>query len=146
MTVELVLSFPARSKGLCFQLIQLILVKQELMKLQKIAEFIWEMVVPFLTAACLMLFAGCSFRAVQTKLSGGCHSTLPLAVQSHPLWSVHTDICVIPQQHEGMELPKNEAFLSFGSLCWLSGLVSGLISTSPDTRGLTGSAFWDQAH
>lgn len=86
MTVELVSSFPARSKGLCFQLIQAILVKQELMKLPKIAEFVWEMVVPFLTAACLMLSAECCFRAVQTNLSGGgCYSALPLAMQSHLL-------------------------------------------------------------
>lgn len=114
MIAELVLSFSARSKGLCFQLIQPILVKQEWLKLQKIAEFIWEMVVPFLTAACLILFAGCSFRAVQSKLSGsGCHSALPVAVQSHPLWSVHTGICVIPQCHGGMELPKNEGFFEF---------------------------------
>lgn len=78
MTVELVSSFPSRNKGLCFQLIQPILVKQELMKLQKIAEFIWEMMVPFLTAAGLMFFAGCCFRAVQTNLSGGGHhSALP---------------------------------------------------------------------
>lgn len=36
-----------------------------------------------------------------------------------------------------MELHKNEAFLSFGSLCCLSDLASGLISTSPDTKRLT---------
>jgi len=35
MTVEIMSSFPVSSKGLCFQIIQPILEKQELMKLKK---------------------------------------------------------------------------------------------------------------
>lgn len=65
MTVELVLSFPARSKGFCIQLIQPILVKQELMKLQKIAEFYLGDGGSFLDCCssyifCRMLFQGSS--------------------------------------------------------------------------------------
>lgn len=69
ITIELAPYFPARSKGLRLQQIQPILVKQELKKPQKIAEFIWEIRVLLLTAAHLIFFAGCCFRAVQTNLS-----------------------------------------------------------------------------
>lgn len=49
-------------------------------------ELIWEMLGPPLTAAHPALLAGCCFRAVQTNLGGGgCHSALPMAMQSHPL-------------------------------------------------------------
>lgn len=53
------LVFPANSVHLC----------KAQMKLQKNAEFIREVVVPFLTAAPLVLFAECCSRAVQINLS-----------------------------------------------------------------------------